>query len=30
VRFQDGTEAWLTADEIKKGKSINDKPPAQE
>ncbi|MGB7567762.1 MAG: regulatory iron-sulfur-containing complex subunit RicT [Chitinivibrionales bacterium] len=30
VRFQDGTEAWLTADEIRKGKSINDKPPAQE
>ena len=30
VRFQDGTEAWLTADEIKKGKTNNDKPSAQE
>jgi Uncharacterized homolog of PSP1 len=28
VRFQDGTEAWLTADEIKKGKTIDDKPAA--
>jgi cell fate regulator YaaT (PSP1 superfamily) len=29
VRFQDGSEAWLTADEIKKGKSVNDKPVAE-